>query len=205
MMRFRGQSTPLTVLVLMVSLLTAAPARAGDIMVGGHPGGLVASGGDGVGGIERKRPGNPPATPPGKSSPPFAPPPGFIVPPPPPPGNDATIEDLGGGLTGSHGAPRLGPVLDPVGGRTGVAVIDGPSMGRGWLVIGSSEAQVPFRGGTLVPSPDIVLAGVALDDHGAAFLETALPPGVTVVVQVWLVEPTSGTPCATNGLLLKGT
>ena len=57
------------------------------------------------------------------------------------------------------------------------------------LVVGASEISFPLLGGTLVPSPDLILSGFVT--NGAGELEITLPIGVPIpagldrFVQAW--------------------
>ena len=103
-------------------------------------------------------------------------------------------DPLGGQLPGSGGPPRLWAWgLLTVGSTVHLDVTDAPAATTGWLMIGLSEARLPFKGGTLVPFPDLLIP-LGTDAQGSASiagtLATALPPGLDFYVQVWLVDPT---------------
>lgn len=67
-----------------------------------------------------------------------------------------------------------------------------PSSTPGLFVLGLSQVQLPLLGGTLVPSPDVLLAGTT-DSLGRATLGGTLgsgvPPGLTLSVQAWFLTP----------------
>jgi hypothetical protein len=73
------------------------------------------------------------------------------------------------------------------------------------LVAGFSKVLVPFKGGVLVPAPDIVLPGLVVDTSGNLVLAFAWPPGLPssfdVWLQMWVVDPSGPHGfSATNGL-----
>ncbi len=117
-----------------------------------------------------------------------------------------TWTDLAQGLAGAGGVP----VLSGAGTLTSTcdlqlqlrdAAPDAPTF----LVAGFSEVSVPFKGGVLVPSVDVVLGGLLTDTVGDLLfldaLPAGLPAGTTLVFQHWLVDasgPSGFT--ASNGL-----
>lgn len=113
--------------------------------------------------------------------------------------------DLGGGVAGGAGQPVLaasGPLL---GGSDLQLTLDQAAPGASaFLVLGLSELGAPFKGGTLVPTPDIVLGGLPT---GAGYLPivatwpAGLPDGADVLFQYWV--PDAGAPfglAASNGV-----
>jgi hypothetical protein len=103
--------------------------------------------------------------------------------------------DLGGGVAGAFGLPVLegyGPLV--VGSQTGLSVIEaGPSLPAS-LVIGLSLLGAPFKGGTLVPMPDLILGGMTTEADGTLDISErwppGIPPGFTTWFQFWLVDAT---------------
>jgi hypothetical protein len=59
-----------------------------------------------------------------------------------------------------------------------------------WFVVGLSRIDQPFKGGVLVPSPDIILGPVVSDGFGSVTLTGIWPDGVPigteVVIQSWV-------------------
>ncbi|MFT7463000.1 MAG: hypothetical protein ACI9EF_001342 [Pseudohongiellaceae bacterium] len=102
--------------------------------------------------------------------------------------------DLGNGLAGTTGVPLLdgrGPLL----GDTFVALdLSGalPSAGA-TLVAGLSALNLPFKGGVLVPSPDVLFVGLVTDGLGDIHLvgswPPGIPPGVSSIFQYWIGDP----------------
>ncbi len=81
----------------------------------------------------------------------------------------------------------------------------GPQSSSGILVAGFTSIFAPFKGGTLVPAPDIILAGFTTNASGALGFQTTFPSGVpaglSVFHQMWFID--AGSPSgfsASNGL-----
>jgi hypothetical protein len=74
------------------------------------------------------------------------------------------------------------------------------------LVASLTAIFAPFKGGTLVPAPDIVVAGFAGDLSGeitfaVTFPATPVPSGLSLYHQMWMQDPGSPTGfCATNAV-----
>lgn len=120
---------------------------------------------------------------------------------------DPAFVDLGAGLAGSGDAPRLAAGGEPqAGGDVTLSLQGGLPGGTTHLVLGLSVLAAPFKSGTLVPNPDVIVAGLALDaagGHGLDVVWPSLPSGTTVVLQHWLVDP--GAPAgfaASNALVV---
>jgi hypothetical protein len=113
--------------------------------------------------------------------------------------------DLGNGLAGAGGIPALtglGPLIPTAG--TKVEVTAGAPLGTGALVVGFSNASLPFKAGVLVPFPNVVLP-IALDAAGGWKLifswPTDVPAGFLLYWQAWVQD--AGGPAgfaATNAL-----
>jgi hypothetical protein len=59
------------------------------------------------------------------------------------------------------------------------------------LVIGASQLGIPFHGGVLVPSPDLLLLGLPVDGDGALALSgtlPGLPSSVPLHFQFWTAD-----------------
>jgi hypothetical protein len=103
--------------------------------------------------------------------------------------------DLGAKLATPAARPRLfpaGPLC--AGDPTALDLVDGPSSGSAYLVIGAFDLSAPFKAGTLVPTPDIVIPGVPLDAGGDVSLSFAWPAGLPsaldVYFQAWMPDVT---------------
>jgi hypothetical protein len=102
---------------------------------------------------------------------------------------------LDGGSAGTGGiTPRL----------RGAGSLEGDSLARlelthakpsttSAMVMGLSELSVPFRGGILVPNPDVLALGLPVDAQGESTLAlpipVGLPPGLAVWFQAWIQDP----------------
>jgi hypothetical protein len=96
-----------------------------------------------------------------------------------------------------EGGVADGPVLSPVGALTPGSALtldawNGPAFGALWIVLGLTAENLPFGGGTLVPSPDVLLP-LPLDGDGELHLPLVwpgdLPPGIPFWLQPWLASP----------------
>jgi len=100
-----------------------------------------------------------------------------------------TWTDLGQGLGGAAPAPVLALVgLQLAGEVVTLEATGGPPSSTGFLVLGLSVLGAPFKGGTLVPSPDLVVP-VPLDPSGDVALHlpwpASAPSGAVTVWQLW--------------------
>lgn len=104
---------------------------------------------------------------------------------------------LGHSLAGSAGFSQLlaeGPLLPdtPLAIELRGAVPMAPCV----LVAGTSVALAPFKGGTLVPQPDVVLPDLVTDAEGSlqvnAIWPADVPSGIALVLQAWIAD--SGAP-----------
>lgn len=101
---------------------------------------------------------------------------------------------LAGGIAGTNGLPGLhgeGPLL---GGTTAQLTLGGALAGSpATLVLGLSELQLPFKGGVLVPAPDVLVSGLVTDASGnwaASFTwPSGVPTGLALTFQAWLPDP----------------
>jgi hypothetical protein len=114
---------------------------------------------------------------------------------------------LGQALAGTPGAPSLwGHGSLAPGSAVGLEL--GAALPSSWaaIAVGLSQLQAPFKGGVLVPFPDLVLDGLATDGIGSLSLATVwptdVPSGGEVVFQAWIDDPGAlhGW-AASNGLL----
>lgn len=100
---------------------------------------------------------------------------------------------LGQGLAGTHGEPELTPTgAVTAGANVRLEVDNALANTTAYLVAGASAPSLPFLGGTLVPSVD-VLVPFPIGPDGAAALVVPWPkgtqPGFVGYLQVWLLDP----------------
>ncbi len=115
--------------------------------------------------------------------------------------------NLGNSLPGSNGRPDLkggGGLCEHS--KTQLLLTDALPNASAGLVIGFSDISLPFKGGTLVPSPDIVLLGLPVDGDGQISLASDWPPGVPsgvdTVFQFWVSDPAGPAGwAASNGIM----
>jgi hypothetical protein len=100
---------------------------------------------------------------------------------------------LGQGLAGTHGVPSLTGLGSLQGGDTVMlSMVGALENAPTTLVVGLAELAAPFKGGVLVPRPDILIPGLLTGPTGRLQLSapwpTGLPPGVSVWFQHWIVD-----------------
>jgi hypothetical protein len=102
--------------------------------------------------------------------------------------------DLGHGLAGTHGVPVLhgaGAMVapDPVTLTLSGALENTTAA----LIVGFTELGAPFKGGTLVPQVDLLIAGLPTGGAGSAELSApwpaGLPAGFSTWFQFWISDP----------------
>ena len=79
------------------------------------------------------------------------------------------------------------------------------SCGDAWWVLGLAQLSAPFKGGVLVPSPDLIVGPVPLDGVGSLSTTFAwpagLPTGTELFWQTWISDVAGPIGfAATNGL-----
>ncbi len=101
-------------------------------------------------------------------------------------GGGALWVDLGFAKPGSTGTPLLtGSGALTAGSTATLEIDDGPSGASSWLVVGFGAISQPFRGGVLVPSPDVVIGPFALTSQGMATLAGPWPSGIPSGFATW--------------------
>lgn len=102
------------------------------------------------------------------------------------------LEDLGYALGGSLGDPQL--LVE--GAMNGGSVLrfelsNTPGYATAFVMIGTSAIHLPFRGGTLVPSPD-AFSVMTANASGRLSFSASLPPGVPgqteLYAQFWILD-----------------
>lgn len=123
--------------------------------------------------------------------------------------NASVWTDLGQGLAGSTGTPAFHAVGAPADDRNLLLVLEGAKpFGTTTLVIGISQIAAPFKGGTLVPHPDLLVPGLPLSPQGDVTVPLLWPVGLTGVpfwFQHWVQD--AGGPvgfAASNALTVVG-
>ena len=118
-----------------------------------------------------------------------------------------TFIDLGSELWGNL-QPELAATGSLIPGSTYKVLLEGgPISDVAHLVLGFSQANVPFRGGVLVPFPDFILLGLPTNGSGQIALIGPWPAGIPIGfptnAQYWMED--AGAPvgwAASNGLAL---
>jgi hypothetical protein len=119
--------------------------------------------------------------------------------------------DHGFGLTDDVPEPRLcGWGVMTEGWPVSLKLYQAPPHSLGGLVIGLTTLFSPFKGGTLVPTPDLILPVVA-DGFGEAYLSSGwvpdgmLPSRMPFYFQHWIIDPTQPPAgwAATNALEVR--
>jgi hypothetical protein len=97
--------------------------------------------------------------------------------------------DVGGGL----GPPQLrgwGPFVG--GSLYGLELTEALPAAVATLVVGLSQLDAPFKGGTLVPDPDLLISLPVSAQGGISLLEPVpggLPSGQRLALQCWVADP----------------
>ncbi|MGQ0552615.1 MAG: hypothetical protein ACT4PU_05295 [Planctomycetota bacterium] len=115
--------------------------------------------------------------------------------------------DLGQGLAGAGGTPNL--VADgtlQAGSLVEISLDSAAPNAASVLVAGFGLLGAPFKGGTMVPNPDLMIPGILTTGLGTLGLSATWPAGVPsgfpIYLQFWI--PDAGGPfgfAASNGLL----
>jgi hypothetical protein len=102
--------------------------------------------------------------------------------------------DLGQGLAGTNGVPVLtGSGTLQAGAPLTLALTSALENASTALVIGLVQIDAPFKGGVLVPRPDLILFGLTTNAFGVhelpALWPAGAPSGFSVVFQHWVTDP----------------
>ncbi len=123
---------------------------------------------------------------------------------------NSTVEspwcDLGKALAGTQGEPSLsglGTLLPDT--LVALRVTAANASSATSLVVGTTLQSAPFKGGTLVPTPDLIISGLITDVDGDLLLPatwpSGFPSGFETFFQAWVVDPEAPKGlAATNGL-----
>jgi hypothetical protein len=100
-----------------------------------------------------------------------------------------------GGAAGVHGAPLLKLAGELVPDTELDLLLKGAARAMPvTLIVGTSALPMPFKGGVLVPAPDLILpTHKQTDAEGELTLRTRWPAGVasgtSILIQAWLPDP----------------
>ncbi len=108
-------------------------------------------------------------------------------------GTGSPWTDLGRGLAGAGGIPRLWGAGDLTpSSNVELDLVDAAPNAPTLLVVGASRIDLPLFGGTLVPNLDAVISGLVTDGSGAWQIVDTWPDDVAVdsefFVQTWVVD-----------------
>jgi len=95
--------------------------------------------------------------------------------------------DHGHALPGTNGYPvqlASGSLL--AGEPFAFQLVNGLPRGLATIVLGASQADLPFKGGTMVPFPDLLLFGNPMGPDGAAGVAGNWTPGIPSGITLWL-------------------
>jgi hypothetical protein len=120
----------------------------------------------------------------------------------------AAWDDVGGNLPFGPGLPEpsLAAQGQLVAGHSiGIALSHMQQFQPTILIVGISALDAGFKGGTLWPSPDLVIPGLVTGGSGGFSLATTWPASVPTGFSIWAQSwaPDSGVPqgfCASNGV-----
>ena len=95
--------------------------------------------------------------------------------------------DLGQGKPGVAGIPQLEPTGSLVAGTPVAQQVTQAAPGAALtLVLGLTTIYAPFKGGVIVPAPDLVLTGFVTDGAGELLLVGTWPAGVPAAFTIYL-------------------
>jgi hypothetical protein len=101
--------------------------------------------------------------------------------------------DLGQALAGSAGAPQLegsGPLTS--GSTVSLSVSSALANTTAALIAGVANINAPFKGGVLVPSPDVILVGLVIGASGTRVdnfpWPAGIPSGFVMFNQYWITD-----------------
>ncbi len=114
--------------------------------------------------------------------------------------------DLGHALAGTTGDPLLqgvGPLTD--GSDNSLDLTNALPGSTTSIIVGFAALEIGFKGGLLVPSPDVLVIGLPLDGTGALSIPfvwpSGVPSGVSLWFQHWISDPAGPKGfAASNGL-----
>jgi hypothetical protein len=106
---------------------------------------------------------------------------------------DSPWTDLGNGLAGINGVPILVSDGDLLGGDpASITLTAAAPNASAVLIIGLNAIDLPFKGGVMVPAPDLLLLGLLTTGSGDLVLSgtwpVGLPTGFQVFLQYWISD-----------------
>ncbi|GJM21342.1 MAG: hypothetical protein DHS20C15_12570 [Planctomycetota bacterium] len=120
----------------------------------------------------------------------------------------ANWKSLHGGLRGSAGKPLLVGEGALQGGDAGTLRVSGALPGGTLTLVGGfGQLNAPFKGGVMVPTPDVLLSGFSVGPSGRLVVPFTwpadFPRGFELVLQFWGADPGAELGfAASNGMLL---
>jgi hypothetical protein len=118
----------------------------------------------------------------------------------------STWTSLGGALAGSNGIPALSGDGELVGGQpVTLTLLRAKPDALATLVLGLGLLDIPFKGGALIPTPDILVPGMPVSATGSLIITapwpSGLPAGFTTWFQYWIQDSVGPAGhAASNGL-----
>ena len=101
--------------------------------------------------------------------------------------------DLGQPLAGTHGEPASLPTHLLPGEGSSIRVAGAVPDTIAWLVLGFEAAEIPLKGGVLVPLPTVITDPLEVDETGSVsvfgVVPDTLPAGLELFLQFWIVDP----------------
>ena len=95
-------------------------------------------------------------------------------------------DDLLQGLASGEITPELsGTGLLLPGSPVTISLAEAAPLAASFMFIGASELGVPFKGGTLVPHPDLIQGPLVTDAGGGLSLASKWPPGLPSGTELW--------------------
>jgi len=98
---------------------------------------------------------------------------------------------VGGGVAGGGSPCTFGTGEPAVGAPATVTLVGALPAQPGWLVLGVERINAPFKGGVLVPAPQLLVPLLTDAKGGKTFGWTwppGLPPGLKLSLQHWIVD-----------------
>lgn len=93
---------------------------------------------------------------------------------------------IAGGTWGANGMPLLqGNGALSAGSTVSLELSNALGGGSTTMVMGLSLLSAPFKGGVLVPNPDVLLPGLAIDSSGQQSINATWPAGIPAGVPIW--------------------